>query len=109
MSATPTLLSRNGRRSGTGRGVNSLGKKDVGCATNGVVAETLDGRAEPYSRGRCIASYRKSAHDSAKSEDEIAGIKDELKEYKKQIDALREDLKIVVKLSAPRGQYAGAN
>jgi hypothetical protein len=52
MSATPTLLSRNGRRSGTERGsenVNSLGKKDVGCAANGVVAETLDGGAEPHS------------------------------------------------------------
>jgi hypothetical protein len=48
MSAIVTLLSRNGRRNGTGRGkgsenVNSLGKKDVDCATNGVVAETLDG------------------------------------------------------------------
>jgi len=45
MSATPTLLSRSGRRSGKGRGsenVNSLGKKDVGCAADGVVAETLD-------------------------------------------------------------------
>jgi hypothetical protein len=46
MSAIVTLLSRNGRRRGTGRGVNSLGKKDVGCAADGVVAETLDGGAE---------------------------------------------------------------
>ncbi len=42
MSAIVTLLSRNGRRSGTGRSVNSLGKKDVGRAADGVVAETLD-------------------------------------------------------------------
>jgi hypothetical protein len=33
------------------------------------------------------------------SEDEIGEIKDELKEYKKQLDALREDLKIVIKHS----------
>ncbi len=46
MSAIVTLLSRNGRRSGTWRGVNSLGKKDIGCAADGVVAETLDGGTE---------------------------------------------------------------
>lgn len=46
MSAIVTLLSRNGRRGGTRRGVNSLEKKDVGCAANGVVAETLDGATE---------------------------------------------------------------
>jgi hypothetical protein len=48
MSAIVTLLSRNGRRSGTGIGVNSLGKKDVGCAADGVVAETLDGGASRH-------------------------------------------------------------
>jgi hypothetical protein len=34
------------------------------------------------------------------SEDEIREIKDSLKAYKEQLDALREDLKIVVKYSA---------
>jgi hypothetical protein len=46
MSAIVTLLSRKERRNGTGRGVNSLEKKDVGCAADGVVAETLDDGTE---------------------------------------------------------------
>jgi hypothetical protein len=33
------------------------------------------------------------------SEDEIGELKDELKAYKEQLDALREDLKIVIKYS----------
>jgi hypothetical protein len=36
---------------------------------------------------------------SLMSQDEIGEIKDELKAYKKQLDALREDLNIVVKYS----------
>ena len=31
---------------GHGESVNSLGKKDIGCAADGVVAETLDGGTE---------------------------------------------------------------
>lgn len=38
-------------------------------------------------------------HDSDMSEDEIGELRDELKAYKEQLDALREDLKIVVKYS----------
>ena len=41
---------------------------------------------------------REKAHDPGMSE-EIGEIKDELKSYKKQIDELREDLKMVVKYS----------
>ena len=37
------------------------------------------------------------------TEDEIREIKDSLKAYKEQLDALREDLKIIVKYSASLG------
>ena len=38
-------------------------------------------------------------HDSDMSDEEIGEIRDELKAYKEQLDAMREDLKLVVKYS----------
>ena len=69
MSAIVTLLSRNGRRSGTGRSVNSLGKKDVCCAADGVVAETLDGGTE---RNAATLSATRTSNQSAGIAAEIA-------------------------------------
>jgi hypothetical protein len=43
-----------------------------------------------------IAFDRRTAHDRAMSEEEIGEMQDALREYKKQFDALKEDLKIVV-------------
>jgi hypothetical protein len=46
-----------------------------------------------------IALDRRSVHDPGMSEDEIGEIRAELKAYKEQLDALKEDLKILILFS----------
>jgi len=62
-----------------------------------------------------IASNGQSVHDSGMSEDdEIGSIQDEIREYKRQLDLLREHLEIVIRfanvfLVHQANQYASGN
>lgn len=50
-------------------------------------------------KGIPIAPDGRSVHDAFMAEDDIGEIRDELNEYKKQLDALREDLRLLIEHS----------